>query len=64
MREPKIKNKYHYYCTCWGGMGKYNFKKFFDYQEIETEKDLETQEILLQYINQLLDEEILTIGKI
>ena len=45
-------------------MGKYNFKKFFDYQEIETEKDLETQEILLQYINQLLDEEILTIGKI
>lgn len=45
-------------------MGKYNFKKFFDYQEIETEKDLETQETLLRYINQLLDEEILTIGKI
>lgn len=42
-------------------MGKYNFKKFFDYQEIETEKDLETQEVLLRYINQLLDEGILSI---
>lgn len=41
-------------------MGGYNFKKFFDYQEIETEKDLETQETLLQYINQLLDEGILS----
>lgn len=41
----------------------YNFKKFFDYQEIETEKDLETQETLLQYINQLLDEGILAIVK-
>ena len=44
-------------------MGKYNFKKFFDYQEIETEKDLETQETLLQYINQLLDEGILATVK-
>lgn len=41
----------------WGG---YNFKEFFNYREIETEKDLETQETLLQYVNQLLDEGILT----
>lgn len=61
--KPYYRHEVHYYCTCWGGMGKYNFKKFFDYKEIETEKDLETQETLLQYINQLLDEGILATVK-
>lgn len=61
--KPYYRHEVHCYCTCWGGMGKYNFKKFFDYQEIETEKDLETQETLLQYINQLLDEGILATVK-
>jgi hypothetical protein len=53
-------NKYiHYHCSCWGDMGNYEFKKFFDYSEIENELDLETQESLLETINQLLDEGIL-----
>ena len=40
-----------------------NFKKFFDYQEIETEKDLETQEELLKIVNKLLDMKVLTFDK-
>lgn len=38
-------------------------RSFFNYREIKTEKDLETQETLLQYINQLLDEGILSISE-
>ena len=59
--KPYYRHEVHYPCTCWGGMGGYNFKEFFNYREIETEKDLETQEVLLQVINQLLDERILII---
>lgn len=61
--KPYYRHEVHCYCTCWGGMGRYNFNEFFNYREIETEKDLETQEILLQYINRLLDEGILAIVK-
>lgn len=41
------------------GMCSYKFKKFFDYQEIENELDLEIQEIFISTINYLLDEKIL-----
>lgn len=61
--KPYYRHEVHCYCTCWGGMGKYNFKKFFDYQEIETEKDLETQEELLKIVNKLLDMKVLTFDK-
>lgn len=61
--KPYYRHEVHYHCTCYGGMGGYNFKEFFNYREIETEKDLETQETLLLYINQLLDEGILTVEK-
>lgn len=61
--KPYYCHEVHCYCTCWGGMGRYNFNEFFNYREIETEKDLETQEILLQYINRLLDKGILAIVK-
>lgn len=46
-------------CYAWGGMCAYNFKKFFDYSEIEHINDLEIQEKLLKRINWLLDEKIL-----
>lgn len=42
-----------------GGMCRYNFKKFFDYKEIEHEIDLEIQEKLLETVNQLIDMGIL-----
>lgn len=46
-------------CSTYGGMASYNFKKFFDYSEIENEMDLEIQEKLLDKINFLIDEKIL-----
>jgi len=51
------------YCTSYGGMCGYDFNTFFDYTEIENEKDLQTQEALLKYVNQLIDEGILGLPK-
>ena len=45
--------------SAYGGMCHYNFKKFFDYSEIENEMDLEIQEKFITVMNQLLDEQIL-----
>ena len=42
-------------------MCSYDFKKFFDYSEIEIEADLELQEKLLSRINWLIDEGIIEI---
>lgn len=53
--KPYYQHEVHFYCHCWGGMGEYKFKEFFNYQEIETEKDFKTQEELLRLINELLD---------
>lgn len=50
-------------CSSYGGMCSYNFKKFFDYSEIEHEIDLEVQEKLLEVINWLIDERIIKIPK-
>ena len=50
-------------CTAMEEMCSYNFKKFFDYTEIENEIDLELQEKLLERINWLIDEEIIKIEK-
>jgi len=47
--------------SAYGGMCHYNFKKFFDYSEIEHEMDLEIQEKFITTINQLLDEQILVL---
>ena len=47
----------------YGGMCSYKFKKFFDYQEIENELDLEIQEISISTINYLLDEKILSLER-
>ena len=48
-------------CTSCEDMCKYDFKKFFDYREIEHEIDLELQEKLLDRINWLIDEKIIEI---
>ncbi len=48
-------------CTVMGDMCNYNFKKFFDFSEIENEIDLELQEKLLTRINWLIDEKIIEI---
>ena len=48
-------------CSAMEGMCNYNFKKFFDYKEIECEVDLELQEKLLDRINWLIDEKIIEI---
>lgn len=50
-------------CSAYGGMCNYNFKKFFDYREIEHEIDLEIQEKLLERINWMIDEKIIKIPK-
>lgn len=49
-------------CTSYEDMCGYNFKKFFDYSEIENEVDLELQEKLLDRINWLIDEKIIEIN--
>lgn len=48
-------------CSAMEDMCNYNFKKFYDYAEIENEVDLELQEKLLERINWLIDEKIITI---
>ena len=48
-------------CSSYEDKCSYNFKKFFDYSEIENEVDLELQEKLLDRINWLIDEEIIRI---
>lgn len=48
-------------CNAMEDMCNYNFKKFFDYSEIEYEVDLELQEKLLDRINWLIDEGIIDI---
>ena len=48
-------------CTSYEDMCSYNFKKFFDYSEIENVVDLELQEKLLEKINWLIDEGIIKI---
>ena len=49
-------------CTSHEDMCSYDFKKFFDYREIETEADLELQEKLLDRINWLIDQKIIVIN--
>lgn len=43
----------------YGGMFGYKFKKFFDYEDIDNELDLEIQEKFISTISYLLDEKIL-----
>ena len=62
--KPYYRHRVHFHTNCWGGMARYQFKEFFNIKEIEHERDLETQETLLQFINQLLDEGILEVPKI
>ncbi len=50
-------------CKAMEDMCHYNFKKFFDYSEIENETDLELQEKLLSRVNWLIDEGIIEIPK-
>lgn len=50
-------------CSAYEDMCSYKFKKFFDYDEIEREVDLELQEKLLTMINWLIDEKIIEIPK-
>lgn len=49
-------------CSSNEDMCNYNFKKFFDYSEIECLADLELQEKLLEQINWLIDEKIIQIN--
>lgn len=51
------------YCTSYGGMCGYNFKKFFNPKDIENELDLQTQEFVLETFNKLIDEGILALPK-
>lgn len=59
--EPYYRKRLHVKVYCWGGMGKYEFCDFYNYKHIENERDLKTQEKLLEIINMLIDEEILKI---
>ena len=53
--------KIRMYCCAFGGMCHYNFKSFFNPEEIDCEIDLEIQEKLLARINWLIDERIIEI---
>lgn len=55
--------KIRFHCSSYGGMCGYNFKKFFDFSEIENEIDLEIQEKLLKRVNWLIDEGIIMIPR-
>ena len=48
-------------CTAYGGMCSYNFKEFFNPNEIECDIDLDIQEKLLKRINWLIEEQIIEI---
>lgn len=50
-------------CNAMEDMCSYDFKKFFDYTEIENEIDLEMQEKLLSRMNWLIDEGIIEIRR-
>lgn len=50
------------HCSSHEGMCNYNFNKFFNYDDIETETDLELQEKLLERLNWLIDEGIVDIS--
>jgi hypothetical protein len=58
---PSYAGKFRFNFTTYMGMCSYNFRKFFDYKEIENEVDLELQEKLLNTINWLIDEKIINI---
>lgn len=45
--------------SAYGGMCKYEFKKFFDPSEIENELDLQIQEQAISVLNELIDKQIL-----
>lgn len=51
--------KVRHHFSAYGGMCSYNFKEFFNYQEIENEMDLEIQEKAIKKLNQLIDEGVL-----
>lgn len=59
--EPYYRRRVHIHVNCWGGIGKYEFCDFYNYKEIENERDLKTQEKLLEVLNMLIDEGILKI---
>lgn len=61
--KPYYRRRVHVHVNCWGGMGKYEFCDFYNYKEIENERDLQTQEKLLEVLNMLIDEGILKIPK-
>lgn len=48
-------------CSSYGGMCHYNFKSFFNPKEIDCLIDLEIQEKLLEVLNWLIDEKIISI---
>ena len=50
-------------CHTWDGMGSYKFTSFFKPDQIENEDDLRLQEMVLETINWLIDEGIVTIPK-
>lgn len=49
--------------SSYGGMCWYKFSKFFDYEQIKNEVDLEIQEKFIGTINQLIDDGVLGIYK-
>ena len=51
--------KLRFYFDSYGGMCSYEFKKFYNYSEIEYELDLEIQEMALEVLNQLIDDGVL-----
>lgn len=51
--------KVRHHFSAYGGMCSYNFKRFFNYQEIENEMDLEIQEKAIKKLNQLIDDGVL-----
>lgn len=49
--------------SSYGGMCGYNFKNFFDTNEIDNEMDLRVQEMFMKQLNQLIDDGVFAIDR-
>lgn len=49
--------------SAYGGMAGYKIEKFYRWQDIENEQDLEIQELLLAKVNELIDKGVFKLNK-
>lgn len=55
----KDNNKIDCHFTCWEGMGRYTFSRFYEMRFIENKYDMEIQVKTIKWLNKMIDEGIL-----